>query len=93
MKIHNEFEMYFFIFKGMLNAGVEGARGNQALKDITIALKWIQANINFFGGDPNTVTVFGESTGGGTASLLTLSPMTQGLYHYYTIKNPFKLQH
>lgn len=38
---------------GFLNAGVKSARGNQALKDIVLSLKWIQKNIEAFSGDKN----------------------------------------
>jgi len=61
-----------------LNAGVEGASGNQGIKDLVLGLKWVQENIKYFGGDPNKVVIFGESAGGGAVSLLTLAPMAKG---------------
>jgi len=55
---------YCKTLKGFLNTGDHHIRGNQGMKDITLALHWIQDNIKNFGGDPNSVTVFGESAGG-----------------------------
>ena len=55
--------------------------GNAGFKDQVLALKWVQNNISKFGGDPNNVTIFGESAGGAAIHLLVLSPMTKGLFH------------
>ncbi|CAG9764475.1 unnamed protein product [Ceutorhynchus assimilis] len=58
-----------------------GVPGNAGLKDIVMALKWVQRNISVFSGDPNNVTIFGESAGGSAVELLILSPMAKGLFH------------
>ncbi|XP_044253151.1 uncharacterized protein LOC123004101 [Tribolium madens] len=55
--------------------------GNAGFKDMIMGLKWVQKNISAFGGDPNNVTIFGESAGGASVHLLTLSPLAKGLFH------------
>ncbi|XP_037955973.1 venom carboxylesterase-6-like [Teleopsis dalmanni] len=65
---------------GFLTAGPD-APGNQGLKDQVLALKWVRDNIASFGGNPNEVTIFGESAGASSVQLLLLSPLGKGLFH------------
>ena len=53
---------------------------NLGLMDQMMALKWIHNNIEAFGGDPGNVTIFGESAGGGSVSLL---PLIEGSHNYF----------
>ncbi len=54
--------------------------GNLGLLDQVAALEWVQRNIRQFGGNPEQVTIFGESAGGGSVSLLTVMPRAKGLF-------------
>ncbi|XP_044729183.1 esterase FE4-like [Chrysoperla carnea] len=55
--------------------------GNAGFKDQILALKWVQKYIKYFGGDPNQVTIFGESAGGVAVHMLYVSPAAKGLFH------------
>jgi len=57
------------------------AAGNYAFMDQLAALKWIKRNIAAFGGDPDNVTLIGESAGGASVNTMLTSPMAQGLFH------------
>jgi para-nitrobenzyl esterase len=59
-----------------------GVSGNYLFLDLIASLKWVQTNIAAFGGDPNNVTIFGESGGGGKADALMASPLAKGLFQH-----------
>ena len=55
--------------------------GNYGILDQVQALKWVQKNIGSFGGDPNNITIFGQSAGGMSVCALLVSPLAKGLFH------------
>ena len=54
---------------------------NFGMQDVVAALRWVRDNIAGFGGDPNNVTIFGESAGGAAVACLLVSPEARGLMH------------
>ncbi|XP_056384115.1 carboxylesterase 5A-like [Hyla sarda] len=66
---------------GFLSTCDGQATGNYGFLDQVAALQWIQENIADFGGDPNSVTIFGESAGAVSVSALMASPLCKGLFH------------
>jgi para-nitrobenzyl esterase len=70
---------------GFLNLAKFGGKYAQAnnvgMLDIVSALEWVRENIAAFGGDPNLVTIFGQSGGGGKVNALMAMPAAKGLFH------------
>ena len=65
---------------GFLHAPALGATGNEALLDQVAALRWVRAEVATFGGDPNNVTVFGQSAGGFDIAQLMAMPAADGCF-------------
>jgi para-nitrobenzyl esterase len=63
------------------------ASGDAGMLDIVQALKWVRANISQFGGDPNVVTIFGQSGGGRKVETLLAMPSAKGLFHRAIIES------
>jgi para-nitrobenzyl esterase len=71
----------FLAHAGLSAESPQGVSGNYGLLDQIAALQWVRDNIAAFGGDPDNVTVFGESAGAGDIAVLMASPLAQGLFH------------
>ena len=69
-----------FLHLAELCPGLDGAVGNAGLRDQVAALEWVRENAAVFGGDPERVTIFGESAGGMSVATLLAMPMARGLF-------------
>ena len=70
----------FFDHPALASENAGEPTGNYGLMDQIAALKWVRDNIAAFGGDPDNVTIFGESAGGMSVNDLMVSPKARGLF-------------
>lgn len=70
---------------GFLN--LPGIPPNLGIQDQILALKWIKENIEVFGGNPDNITIFGESAGGQSVAILLAMPSSKGLFHRAIIQS------
>jgi para-nitrobenzyl esterase len=70
----------FFAHPELSKESPRGVSGNYGLLDMVAGLEWVKRNIGAFGGDPDNVTIFGESAGGTAVCLLMVMPQAQGLF-------------
>jgi len=74
--------VYGFLAHPELTAESEhDSSGNYGALDMVAALEWVQRNIEKFGGDPDRVTIFGESAGSWAVNLMVATPLAKGLFH------------
>ena len=87
--LNHRLNLFGYLYLGGI-AGPEYAdSGNVGQLDIIAALRWIQNNIAGFGGDPDTVMIFGESGGGGKVGTLMAMPAARGLFHRAAMQSGF----
>ena len=72
---------------GFLYEATELIPGNVGLRDQVMALEWVNANIEYFGGNSDSVTIFGESAGSLSVALHLLSPLSNGLFQRAIIQS------
>ncbi|XP_072048627.1 cholinesterase-like [Amphiura filiformis] len=77
---------------GYLTTGDESSPGNYGMLDQVEALRWINTNINAFGGDANRITIFGESAGGSSVSAHMFSPHSEPLFQQAILQSGSSLE-
>jgi para-nitrobenzyl esterase len=81
VSVNHRLNIFGYSHLGDLGGAEFAQSGNVGMLDIVAALKWVQQNIERFGGDPGRVMLFGESGGGMKTSMLMAAPPAQGLFH------------
>jgi para-nitrobenzyl esterase len=82
VSVTHRLNLFGFLYLADLGAGTKWANASNAgMQDIVAALAWIKENIAAFGGNPNNVTVFGQSGGGSKVTTLMAMPSAKGLFH------------
>ena len=79
--VNHRLNIFGYLHLGHLDAEQFGDAGNNGQLDLIAALRWIKANIAAFGGDPDNVTLFGQSGGGSKILVLMGMPAAKGLFH------------
>ncbi len=81
VSLNHRLNMFGYLYLGEIAGSEYVESGNAGQLDLVLALRWVQANIAAFGGDPGCVTIFGQSGGGGKVSTLLAMPSAKGLLH------------
>jgi para-nitrobenzyl esterase len=84
--LNHRLNVFGYLALGHYGAGFEESSVAGVL-DMILALEWVRDNIASFGGDPNTVMIFGESGGGAKVSTLMATPRAQGLFHRAVVQS------
>jgi para-nitrobenzyl esterase len=79
--INHRLNVFGYLYLGRLGGEKYADSGNVGMLDCVLALEWVRDNIARFGGDPQNVTIFGESGGGGKVSVLMAMPPATDLFH------------
>jgi para-nitrobenzyl esterase len=85
--INHRLNVLGFTYLGDLGGGDFQQSGDVGMLDIVQALRWVRDNIEEFGGDPNTVMIFGQSGGGRKVGTLLAMPSAKGLFHRAVIES------
>lgn len=81
ISINHRLGVFGYLYLAELGGEKYAQASNVGMLDIVAALEWVRDNAEAFGGDPNNVTIFGQSGGGGKVSALMAMPPAKGLFH------------
>jgi para-nitrobenzyl esterase len=90
ISINHRLNLFGYLFLGGIDSAFSDS-ANLGQQDIVLALQWIRDNIAGFGGNPDNVTMFGESGGGGKISVLSGMPSAAGLFHKAIVQSGWLL--
>ena len=79
--VNHRLNLYGFLHLADLGGEKWAQSTNVGLQDLVATLQWVQDNIENFGGDPDRVTIFGQSGGGGKTTSVMAMPSAEGLFH------------
>lgn len=85
--INHRLNIFGFLYLAEIGGEQYADSGNVSQHDIIAALRWVRDNVEEFGGDPNNVTIFGESGGGMKVCTLMAMPEAQGLFHRAVVQS------
>ncbi|MGA8870328.1 MAG: carboxylesterase/lipase family protein [Candidatus Acidiferrales bacterium] len=90
--VNHRLNVFGYLYLGKIGGDKYAGSGNVGMLDIALALRWVRDNIAHFGGDPDNVTIFGQSGGGGKVSTLMAMPAGQGLFHKAIVESGSELR-
>ena len=87
VSVNHRLNIFGFLHLADIGGRAWANSGNAGVLDLVAALRWVRDNIGRFGGDPGSVTIFGELGGGGKVSVLLAMPAARGLFHRAIIQS------
>lgn len=91
VSINHRLNLFGFLYLAELAGAAYADSGNVGMLDCVAALQWVRQNISAFGGDPNNVTIFGQSGGASKVAVLMAAPAARGLFHKAIIQSASSL--
>jgi para-nitrobenzyl esterase len=87
VNVNHRLNIFGYLNLGELMGGAYKSSGTVGMQDLVLALEWVRDNIAAFGGDPNNVTIMGQSGGGAKVSILLAMESAKGLFHKASIQS------